>query len=129
MKRLILLVLIAYAGWYGWNHKGLLQRGPHSEAVVENTSGRPVTRVRLRAGSTVVVREALAPGESVTMPIPTQASTSFGLQWQWGDAPGEPQWSGNIPHEANEAVRYHFQIPSAGDVIFSSAPMPAATSR
>lgn len=133
MKKLLFLALIAYTAWYGWNHRDQLptmfKGAPHSEAVIENISGRPVTRVRLDAGGTVVVREALAVGESATLEIPLQTSGNFSLQWQWGDAPGEPRWRGNLSTSSTGPQRYRFQIPAFGPVISSSGPMPAAGTR
>ena len=129
MKRLIFLALIAYTAWYGWNHRGDLRAGPHEEAVILNATGRPVTRIRLGAGGNVVVREALAPGESVTIDIPVQKTGEFTLTWQWGDAPGEPRWRGTILNESSEPRRYRFQLPPQGEVIWTTEPLPMGKSR
>ncbi|MBK7367872.1 MAG: hypothetical protein IPJ04_08135 [Candidatus Eisenbacteria bacterium] len=123
MKRLLFFALFAYVAWYGWNHRDGLRSGPHSEAVIENATSRPVTRIRLRSGGETVVREELAPGASTTIPIAPVANGEFHLVWQWGDAPGEPQWNGHFDGSGATA-RYRFRIEDAGIVSSSSEPIP-----
>ena len=60
-----------------------------------------------------IVREELAPGASTTIPIAPVANGEFHLVWQWGDAPGEPQWNGHFDGSGATA-RYRFRIEDAG---------------
>lgn len=125
MKRLLFFALLAYVAWYGWNHKDTLRAGPHSEVVIENATGRELTRIRVRANGETVVREDLAAGESATLPIATGGPGNFTVLWQWADAPGEPQWNGQVA-SASETSRFHFRIEGTGSVMAFAEPMPAA---
>ena len=45
MKRLLILLLLAAAAWYGWKHyPELLQKRDGHDVVIENTSGRNMER-------------------------------------------------------------------------------------
>lgn len=124
MKQLLFLVLVAFVAWYGWNHKDSLRGGPRSEVVIENATGRELTRIRLRANGETVVREVLAAGESATLPIAAGGPGHFSLVWQWADAPGEPQWHGELG-SSSATARYHFRVDGPGNVAASVIPMPA----
>lgn len=121
MKRLLFFALVMYVAWYGWNHRDGLRSGPHAEAVIENATGRPLTRIRLRSGGQTVVREELAVGASATIPLAPVGNGEFFLMWQWGDAPGEPQWNGQLTGGAPSA-RYRFRIEGVGLVSASCEP-------
>lgn len=124
MKRLLFFALVAYVAWYGWHHKDQLRGAPGSEVVLENATGRELTRIRVRANGTTVVREDLAAGESATLPIASGGNGEFAIVWQWGDAPGEPQWSGQVA-SASPTTRYRFRIESAEGVFATATPIAA----
>ncbi len=124
MKRLLLLALLAYVAWYGWNHRDALRAGARSEVVIENATGRELTRIRVRANGQTVVREDLAAGASATLPIAPGGAGRFSLVWQWADAPGEPQWSGELG-STSVTARYHFRIDGPGNVSAFVEPIAA----
>ena len=98
MKRLILLILVAAAVWYGWKHPDLLRRHPSHEAVVENTSGLEMARVRLTVGGQTFVKESIPDGTKAAFPFRVDHDASFQLVWEWADRIGERTWSGgNVP--------------------------------
>jgi hypothetical protein len=96
MKRLFLLLLVAAAVWYGWKHPELLHKQPSHEAIVENTTGREMTRVRLSVDGQTFVKESIPDQEKAVFPFRVNHDASFQLVWQWGDGPGEQSWSGGM---------------------------------
>ena len=94
MKKLLLLLLVLAAGWYGWKqYPQLLQRRPSHQAVVENASQAALERVRLTVDGQTFVKELLPVGQRVTFRFQVDRDASFTLVWQQGQA-GERTWSG-----------------------------------
>jgi hypothetical protein len=97
MKRLLLLILFAVALWYAWQHWGeLVNKRSGHEAVVENISGRELTRVRLSVGGQTFVKESIPDGEEAVFPFRVNADATFNLTWRFADASNEQSWSGGM---------------------------------
>jgi len=95
MKKFLFLVLVAFAGWYGWNHRdNLLKRQDSHEAIVENDTGESMERIRLTVDGQTVVKETLAQGAAATLPFRVTNDSDFRLTWQWTQRPGEANWRG-----------------------------------
>ena len=121
MKRLLLLALLAFAGWYGWKHYDqVLHPRPHHEAVVHNESGEKLVRVRLTVGRQTFVKEELPDGESATFPFTVDADSPFDLSWEYDTKQGEQHWSGGLVAKGPIIARHTMTIRPSGGVIIES---------
>ena len=119
MKRLLLLVLLAVALWYGWQHRGdLLHRQQGHEAVVENISGRELTRVRLSVGGQTFVKESIPDGEKAVFSFRVDRDATFELVWRFADASSEQSWSGGMVPRGPMLQRHVMTIDEDGTVFY-----------
>lgn len=119
MRRLLLLALFAVALWYGWQHRGeLLNRRSGHEAVVENASGREMTRVRLSVGGQTFVKESIPDGQKAVFPFRVDADAKFDLVWRFADAAGEQSWSGGMVPRGPMLQRHIMTVDGDGEVLY-----------
>jgi hypothetical protein len=119
MKRLLLLVLFAAALWYGWqNRDDLLHRKQSHDAVVENASGREMTRVRLSVGGQTFVKESIPDGEKAVFPFRVDRDASFDLVWRFADASNERSWSGGMVPRGPMLQRHIMTVDGDGAVLY-----------
>jgi hypothetical protein len=119
MRRLLILVLIAAAAWFGWRQYGdLFTKGPQHEAVVENRSDREMTGVRLEVGGRSFVKESLPEGETATFAFRVTRDASFDLTWSWSGSGGEGSWSGGYVPRGPMAQRHLMTVDGDGSVIY-----------
>jgi len=122
MKRLLLLALLAFAIWYGWNHyRGLITHAPMHEAVIENHSGREMQRVRLTVGGQTFVRESVPDASSISFSFRVDQDASFQLEWQWANSDALQHWSGGMVPRGPMVQRHTFEVDSEGAVMYSAA--------
>src|SRR5678815_3731392 len=89
MKKLIVLVLLIGAGWYGYKHyPELLSRTPSHQAVIVNGTGDEVRRVRLVVDGQTFVKESIPSEGKATFAFKVTRDASFELTWQWGSKVG-----------------------------------------
>lgn len=93
MKKLILLVILAAAAWYGWkNYPQLLsRRAPGSEVVIENRTGTTMLRVRVHVGGATEVREIIEDGASASVPFTMTSNGDVRFEWQVSNREGDRQ--------------------------------------
>jgi hypothetical protein len=119
MKRLILLLLLAGVAWYGWQHRtDLFERKAGHEAVIENASGREMTRVRLKVGSRTFVKESIADGGRAVFGFRVNSDATFDLVWQFAGAPNEASWSGGMVPRGPMLQRHVMTVDSDGAVLY-----------
>ena len=119
MKRLLLLVLFAVALWYGWQHWGdLVNKRPGHEAVVENTSGREMTRVRLSVGGRTFVKESIPDGGKAVFPFRVDRDATFELVWRFAGAPYEQSWSGGMVPRGPMIQRHVMTADGDGAILY-----------
>jgi hypothetical protein len=119
MFRFFLLLLFVAALWYGWKHYGdLLHRQPGHEAVVENHSGREMTRVRLGVGGQTFVKESVPDESKAVFPFRVSSDASFTLVWQWSDAAGEQSWAGGMVPKGPMVQRHILAVDGDGAVLY-----------
>jgi hypothetical protein len=119
MRRLLILVLIAAAAWFGWKHYGnLFTKGTTHEAVIENRSDRDMARVRLKVGRQTFVKESLPDGELVRFPFRVTEDTSFELTWGWAGASTEQSWSGGYVPRGPMVQRHVMTVDGDGSVLY-----------
>jgi hypothetical protein len=122
MKKLIFLVLVALVAWYGWKHlPGLLEKRPSHEAVIQNSTGAKLIRVRLTVDGQTFVKEELADGASAVFPFRVGKDASFELVWQWADRVGENSWTGGMVPAGPMVQRHTMTIDSDGGVVYQAA--------
>ena len=123
MKKLLFLVALAALVWYGWKqYPSLVQKRPSHEAVVENSTGTGLTRVRLVVGGQTFVKEELADGARAVFPFRVSRDASFELVWQWSDRPGESTWSGGMVPAGPMVQRHIMVIDADGGVLYRAEP-------
>ena len=119
MKRLLLLVLLAIALWYAWHHWGeVFHRQPGHEAVIENTSGREMTRVRLSVGGQTFVKESIPDGEKAAFQFRVDHDATFQLAWRFADAPNEQSWSGGMVPRGPMLQRHVMMVDGNGAILY-----------
>jgi hypothetical protein len=119
MKKLLILAILAALVWYGWKQfPSLIQRRPSHEAVVENSTGATLTRVRLTVDGQTFVKEELADGARAVFPFRVARDASFELVWQWSDRPGENQWSGGMVPVGPMVQRHIMTIDADAGVLY-----------
>ncbi len=119
MKKLFFLILLAVAAWYGWQHYGdLLVKRTRHEAVIENRTGREMTRVRLSVDGQTIVKESIPDGAEAVIPFHVDQDASFRLVWQWGENSGERTWSGGMVPKGPMAQRHILTVDGDGEVLY-----------
>src|SRR3990172_434337 len=115
MKKLLLVALVGVAAWYGWAHRSsLLERRPSHLAVVQNSTGAVLTRVRLTVDGQTFVKEELADGGAAVFPFRVGRDASFELAWQWAQRAGEYSWSGGLVPRGPMVQRHTMTIDDEG---------------
>ena len=120
MKKLLFFALVVFAGWYGWNHyRDLLRHEVMSKAVIVNSTGHELTRVRLSAGDqSIGVKESIPDNGRAEFPFHVSQDASFVLVWQYGDRAGESHWTGGTVTHGPVAQKCTFTIDGDGEVLF-----------
>ncbi len=117
MRKLVLLVLIVLAGWYGWRHyREAFERRPAHEAVIQNHGGATLERIRLKVDGQTLVKEQIASGEEAVLPFRVNHDSSFELVWGMGR--DERTWSGGLVPAGPMAQRHIFTIDDNGEVLY-----------
>ena len=119
MKRLFLILLLLAAAWYAWQHRGdLLHRQPGHQAVIENHSGRELTRVRLSVGGQTFVKESIPDDGDAVFPFRVDRDATFELAWTFGDASAEQSWSGGMVPRGPMQQRHIMTVDGDGAVLY-----------
>ena len=119
MKRLFLLLLLLATLWYAWGHRGdLLHRQAGHEAVIENSSDREMTRVRLIVGGQTFVKESIPDGERAVFPFRVDADATFDLVWRFADASNEQSWSGGMVPRGPMLQRHVMTVDADGAIFY-----------
>ena len=122
MKRLLFLALVAAVAWFGWKQLPILfERRPAHEAVIQNSTGTGLARIRLVVDGQTFVKETLADGESAVFPFRVRRDATFDLTWQWADRPGENSWSGGMVAVGPMVQRHTMTIDSDAGVLYTPA--------
>ncbi len=121
MKKLILLILVGVAAWYGWKmYPSLVDKRASHEAVIQNQATSGITRVRLQVDGQTLVKEVIASGGSATIPFKINNDATFDLEFEWQDRAGERSWHGGRVPRGPMVQRHIFTIDDQGDVIYRS---------
>lgn len=121
MKKLIFLVLIAAAGWFGWkNYPQLFEKRAGHDAIVRNESGTELERLRLTVDGQTLVKETLPDGQSATFPFKVTNDASFSLVWKQG--PRERDWRGGMVPRGPMLQRHIIHIDQDGEVLYRAEP-------
>ena len=119
MKKLLFLAIVVGLVWYGWKHyPSLIERRPSHEAVVQNSTGSGLTRVRLTVDGQTFVKEELAEGAEAVFPFRVGRDASFELVWQWSNRVGENSWSGGMVPKGPLVQRHIMTIDSDAGVLY-----------
>jgi hypothetical protein len=121
MKRLLILVLVALAAWYGWKKwPEIVDRRPGHDLVIINETGQALERVRVTVDGQTLVRETLADGETATLPFKVRHDSDFLLEADWTRQPGTLTWrGGNVP--AGPMLQRHIlRVDAEGQVLYSA---------
>jgi hypothetical protein len=128
MLRLIILILIVLAAWYGWHHYGdVLNPKPKHDVVIENRSGKVMERVRLTIGGQGFVRESLANEENATFGFRVDDDATFELVWKWAMDDVEHRWTGGNVFKGPLVQRHHILVDADGGITYHAEPKGAAT--
>ena len=120
MKNLLLLALFVAVAWFGWKRlPDLFERRPAHEAVVQNASGRGLTRVRLVVDGQTFVKETIPDGEAAVFPFRVGRDATFDLTWQWADRTGESHWSGGMVPRGPMTQRHTVTIDADAGVLYT----------
>ncbi|MBI5710204.1 MAG: PQQ-like beta-propeller repeat protein [Candidatus Eisenbacteria bacterium] len=118
MKRLILLILLAAAAWYGYKHyHELLDRRSGHDAVIENHTGREMQRVRLTADGKTYVKETIADESSAVIAFRVENDATFTLVWEYPDG-SEHRWSGGMVPVGPMLQRHYLAVDGDDSVLY-----------
>ena len=120
MRNLLVFVVVAFAAWYGWHHLADLRQAPGDEAVIENQSGRGITRVRLTVGDQTFVRESVPDGDKTTFPFRVTSDGSMALKWQFDGDAYDKSWKGGEVSAGPLHTRHHIRVMHDGGVIWTA---------
>jgi hypothetical protein len=119
MKKLVVLAVLAGVIWYGWKHyPELMQHRPSHEAVIQNSTGSGLQRVRLTVDGQTFVKEELADGAEAVFPFRVSKDASFELVWQWSNRLGENNWSGGMVPKGPMVQRHIMVIDADAGVLY-----------
>lgn len=119
MKRLFLLILLALAAWYGWkNYPQLLEKRGGHDAVIENQSGKTMTRVRVMVGGQTLVKEILPDGQTASLPFKVANDASFKMEWEYETVLGQRSWAGGMVPKGPMLQRHILLVQSDDEVIY-----------
>ena len=119
MKKLLLLLLVAGAAWYGWKHyPELLDRRAGHDAVIQNRSGRTMERVRLSVDGQTFVKESLADENDTTFPFKVANDATFHLEWQFQGEAGDKFFNGGMVPKGPMLQRHVFTVDNDGAVLY-----------
>jgi hypothetical protein len=121
MGRLIVVLILIAAVWYGWkNYPKFLSRAPGHEAVIVNSTSNTAVRVRLTVGGQTFVKETLGPDQKATFPFKINEDSSFELIWEWETSPGERRWRGGNVFKGPMVARHTFTIQDDDGIVYDS---------
>lgn len=121
MKRLFILALLVFAGWYGWTHyKQIFEKRPSHEAVIENTGDTPIERMRIKVDGQTLVKETIAPHDKEALPFLVNRESSFELDWHQGTE--DKRWSGGMVTIGPMVQRHIFSVNDDGEVLYRAEP-------
>jgi hypothetical protein len=120
MKKFLLLLFVAGVAWFGWKQlPTLFERRPAHDAVVQNSTGAGLTRVRVIVDGQTFVKETLPDGESAVFPFRVGRDATFELAWQWADRVGEARWTGGMVAVGPMVQRHTMTIDADGGVLYT----------
>lgn len=121
MKKLLFLLLVIGAAWYGWKHyPELLNRQPGHKAVIVNQTGRDMQRVRLVVDGQTLVKELIPDGQEAELTFKVANDSEFDVIWQWTDAPGEFKWHGGRVPRGPMVQKHIFTVEGVNEVIYQA---------
>ncbi len=124
IKRLLLLVLVVAAAWYGSKNFRSLSPTKSHDLVLLNQSGRAIERVRISVADQTVVVEVLEDGATARVPFIAQRDGPFRLLWSSRGMLGEREWSGGNFTRGPVLMTHQFEFRPDASVNWSSALKP-----
>ena len=120
MKKLLFLVLVAFAAWYGWHHyRDLITHKVMSRAIIVNNTGHELDRVRLSVGDiSIGVKESMPDNSRAEFPFHVDQDANFVMVWQYADRAGESRWTGGMVTHGPVGQKCTFTIDGEGEVLF-----------
>lgn len=123
MKKLLILILLGVAGWYGYKHyPELMNKAPGHTAVIANQSDHGIERLRFTADGQTQVKEDLPSGQNATFEFKVNNDSEIDLEWQWTDKLGVRRWKGGRVSKGPLVARHEMQIIGDGDVNYRTMP-------
>ncbi len=119
MKRLIVLLLVALAAWYGWKHyPDLVQKHGGHDAVVENRTGAELDRVRLTVDGQTFVKEELPDGQDAVFTFKVANDATFKLEYEFATKMGSRTWTGGLVPRGPMLQRHIMTIDGDDEVLY-----------
>jgi len=122
MKRLVVLVLLAGAIWYGYQRDWDFSPGTANDVVLVNRSGHVLERIRVTIGGETVVREELAEDATAKLPFRSQREGEFTVVWHVRGQMGEKNWRGGHLIGGPTASSHTFEFDSENGVVWHAEP-------
>ncbi|MBI1797117.1 MAG: hypothetical protein HY076_06750 [Candidatus Eisenbacteria bacterium] len=125
MRKLLILAVVVFVGWYGWKHyPDLIAHRPSHEVVVRNHSDSGMMRVRVIVDGQTFVRDDLPNGAEAVFPFRVAHDATFQLVWQWTNREGERQWTGGTVAQGPLVQRHIMTVNGDDDVIYEREAKP-----
>jgi len=121
MKRLIFLLLVAVAAWYGWKHyPEILHRRGSDDLVIENSTGKTMERIRVEVDGQTLVKETLPDGQKAVIPFNVQNDASFRMEWQYDGVLGLHNWTGGMVPKGPMLQRHIITVDADDAVMYNA---------
>ncbi|MEO5616534.1 MAG: hypothetical protein ABIS67_02075 [Candidatus Eisenbacteria bacterium] len=119
MKRLFILILLGLAAWYGWkNYPQLFEKRDGHEAVIENQSGKTMTRVRVMIDGQTLVKEILPDGQTAKLPFKVANDAGFKMEWEYETVLGQRSWAGGMVPKGPMLQRHILLVQADDEVMY-----------
>ena len=128
MIRWLLILLVLFAGWYGWTQQDRWRARGSDELVFRNRTGQTLERMKVRVGGTSWAIERLAIDTTVKLPVRCDDDGPFQLEWKVRGRDGDKLWSGGDFTRGPIRMRHRFELLTGDGVVWSSERMPAKQS-
>jgi hypothetical protein len=128
VKRLLLLLVVVFAGIYGWRHYARLRARGTNEVLAVNHTGAVLERLRIAVAGRTLRLDSLRVGAGRELPLYSDEDGIFDVTWHVRGTEGERHWSGGHFDRGPLLMRHRLEfVPGDGVVWMGDRLAPPST--